>query len=797
MRLVVSGMFLRRKRAGPEPVTVGDRYTVERELGRGGMATVYLARDRKHDRPVAIKIMRQEIVADLGAQRFLLEIQILARLQHPNILPLLDSGTTGDASPRPFYVMPYVEGESLRQRLTREGTLPVAEALRLAREIGEALHYAHGQGLIHRDVKPENVLLSQGHALVADFGIARAAGVAGAGGAAGGQPITQPGQGLGTPAYMSPEQADGDRGVDARADQYSLACLLYELLAGQPPFTGRTVAAVLSRQILDPVPPISTLRPGLPGPIRAAIERALAKVAADRFPTVLDFLAALEAPEAAVTPAGAAATLPAATVAEPVAPPKQAIVVLPFANLSPDPDNAYFADGLMEEVIADLSRVRALTVISRTSSMKLKETGWELRRIGRELNVRYALEGSVRRAGTTLRITAQLIDIPSDQHLWAEKYSGTVDDVFDLQERLSRQIVEALRITLTPPEDRELAERPIGDLRAYEYYQRARQEYYRYTPEGMAAARALAEHGLALAGPNEALYGMLGTVHAWAAAMLGGTEEEHLTEAEACARRAFELNPRSAQGLSVMGQVAYRRGQPGEAVRLLTQACEVDPNNPDAMHQLGGAYLLGGRIGPMRDVCTRLVELDPLTPSNHCLLGLSWSLGGDARRALPAHRRAVELDPRSTICRMCAAVALTIAGETAEAAEQFDWLERQPADNYLAQVGVRFRAGLRGDRTAVTAPMGEGERAVAESDEYWSYLMASAYALAGEADAALGWMAHAVGVRGWIDWVYFTRYDRFLERVREDGRFGELMAAARTRYERFTDEGLAPGRAYQ
>ena len=425
-----------------EPVTVNDRYSVERELGRGGMAVVYLGRDRKHDRPVAIKILRPEIVVGQAAQRFLFEIQILARLQHPHILALLDSGTTDEAAPRPFYVMPYVDGETLRQRLIREGPLPVAEALRLVRETGEALHYAHGDGLIHRDVKPENILLSQGHALVADFGIARAAGVAA------GDRLTRTGLSMGTPTYMSPEQAGGEPDVDARADQYSLACVLYELLAGQPPFTGPTAAAVLSRQVLDPVPPITTLRPGVPGSVRRAIERALSKVAADRFANVPEFLAALEAPVAEA----------------PVAPAKKAIVVLPFANLSPDPDNAYFADGLMEEVIADLSRVRALTVISRTSSVKLKETGWDLRRIGRELNVRYALEGSVGRGGAALRITAELIDVETEAHLWAEKYSGTVDDVFDLQERLSRQIVEALQITLSPPEDRELAERPIADV---------------------------------------------------------------------------------------------------------------------------------------------------------------------------------------------------------------------------------------------------------------------------------------------------------------------------------------------
>src|SRR5215213_2890566 len=266
--ILLSSMFRRNKGAVLEPLAVGGRYTIERELGRGGMAVVYLARDRKHDRPVAIKILRPETVAGEAAQRFLREIQIQARLQHPNILPLLDSGTTDEAPPRPFYVMPYVEGETLRQRLTREGALPVSEALRLVRETGEALHYAHEQGLIHRDVKPENVLLSQSHALVADFGIARAADVAAD------DRLTRPGLSMGTPFYMSPEQAQGET-VDARADQYSLACVVYELLAGQPPFTGPHALAILSRQVLDPVPPLTTLRPGVPGSLRRAIERAL------------------------------------------------------------------------------------------------------------------------------------------------------------------------------------------------------------------------------------------------------------------------------------------------------------------------------------------------------------------------------------------------------------------------------------------------------------------------------------------------------------------------------------------
>ncbi len=253
-----------------------------------------------------------------------------------------------------------------------------------------------------------------------------------------------------------------------------------------------------------------------------------------------------------------------------------------------------------------------------------------------------------------------------------------------------------------------------------------------------------------MVGPNEALYGILGTVYAWSPVFLAGDEETTLREAEACARRAFELNPSSAQGLSIMGQVAYRRGQAGEAVRLLTQACAADPNNPDAMHQLGGAYLLGGRIGPMREVLTRLVEMDPLTASNHCLLGLSYLFGGDPAGALPSHRRAVEVDPRSTICRVCAAVAMVAAGQEGEATAHFEWLERQPADDYLAAVALRFRRALTGIGAAVASPPSPGERAVAESDEYWSYLMAAAYAMVGDTEGSLaGWITRCGCGDGW------------------------------------------------
>src|SRR6267143_1714788 len=285
---------------------LADRYAIEREVGRGGMATVFRAQDLKHRRPVAIKVLKPELAAALGGQRFLREIEIAASLSHPHILPLYDSG---DAAGLLYYVMPFVEGETLRGRLTREKRIPLDESLRITRELADALHYAHGQGLVHRDVKPENVLFVTGHAVLSDFGIARAVTAA-----ATGEHLTQTGAGIGTPSYMSPEQAFGADELDARSDVYSLGCVLYEMLAGRTPFTGATAQAV---------------------------KKALAKEPADRFSTAAQLSQALQAP------AQAAANT-------------KSIAVLPFVNMSADPENEYFTDGIAEEIINALTKIQAL-----------------------------------------------------------------------------------------------------------------------------------------------------------------------------------------------------------------------------------------------------------------------------------------------------------------------------------------------------------------------------------------------------------------------------------------------------
>src|SRR3989441_660237 len=366
---------------------LGDRYTIERELGRGGVATGYVARDRRHGREVAVKVLRPDVAAAVGAERFLREIAIAARLTHPHVLPLIDSG---QAEGSLYYVMPYVRGETLRQRLAREGRLPLKDALRIARELSAGLDYAHREGFVHRDVKPENVLLADGHAVIADFGIARAICQA-----CDDENVTEVGLAIGTPEYMSPEQAAGDRELDGRCDMYSLACVIYETLTGDPPFSGVSARAVIAKHLTEPLPPLRARRPDAPAAVEQALARTLAKDPADRFANVAEFVAALEEPPSpGVVPALVGKT--------------RSIAVLPFVNASADPENEYLSDGITDELINALTKVEGLRIASRTSVFALKGKPQDIRAIGALLGVSAVLEGTVRKSGDRLRITVQL-----------------------------------------------------------------------------------------------------------------------------------------------------------------------------------------------------------------------------------------------------------------------------------------------------------------------------------------------------------------------------------------------------
>ena len=675
---------------------LADRYVIERELGQGGMAIVYRARDVRHDRPVALKVLRPEIGALLGVERFLAEIKLTASLQHPNLVPLFDSGEAGG---RLFYVMPFVEGESLRDRLTRDRQLPLDEALHLVREIADALGYAHSLGVVHRDVKPENVLLAGGHALVADFGIARAVS------AAGGARVTETGLAVGTPAYMSPEQATAEPRLDARSDQYSLACVLYEMLAGEPPYAGPTAQAILARRLTDPMPSLRAVRDTIPDFVEGAIRRALARAPADRFATISAFVDALGSSTAAQ--------------ARP-----RSVAVLPFLNLSADPENEYFADGITEDVIAQLSKIKALKVISRTSVMPFKGRQQGLREIAARLQVATLLEGSVRRAGGRVRVVAQLIDAATDQHLWAETYDRQLTDIFAIQTEVALHIAAALEAELSPDERARIGREPTSDLRAYQLYLKGRHAFIKYTAEtsGQAIAYfeeaiardpqyALAYASVALAftelgetgalRPDQAfprakaaaaralaLGPELGDAHA-AAAFVGFVYDFDWTGAEEKFKRALALSPSSADTYDLYGRLCSALGRFDEAIAMQLRARELDPLAHPA--DVANAFLRAGRYDEALEAARRAVALggDNLA-RGHSTLGWAYFRLGRIDEGLQSLERAVAVAPGNTLWLAQLGQACALAGKEDRAREILTELEAQSQTRYVGPYHMAY-----------------------------------------------------------------------------------------------------------
>jgi TolB-like protein/tetratricopeptide (TPR) repeat protein len=583
-----------------------DRYVLERELGRGGMATVYLALDLKHGRLVALKVLHPELAQALGPERFLREIQIASHLQHSNILPLFDSGT---ADGLPYYVMPYVEGESLRARMTRERQLGLEDALRITHEVAAALGHAHARGIIHRDIKPENVLLTRdGQALVADFGIARALD------AAGGEKLTETGLALGTPAYMSPEQATGDGQPDSRSDIYALGCILYEMLAGQPPFTGGTAQAILARHAVDPVPSLSTVRATVPPTVEHAITKALAKVPADRFATAGEFARGLTAGAANRQPqlvrlvlgalglvallAAAAVVLynriaPRGTSTVPAVPGVTRLAVLPFENLG-DSANAYFADGIADAIRGKLTALRGLEVIARASSMAYGASDKPPEEVARELGVRYLLTGTVRWAkaknGTSqVQVSPELVEVgdagaPASK--WQQPFDAALTDVFQVQADIAGRVAEALNLTLGAAQRQTLAAKPTASLPAYDAYlkgEAAAAQFTRIDGPSLQRAIDLYERAVALDSHFVDAWTQLARAHAlyywWVVPNpIGGLA------AKQAASRAEALAPGSAAAALARGSyLALVQRDAAQALATFRTGLQAEPGNVELL----------------------------------------------------------------------------------------------------------------------------------------------------------------------------------------------------------------------
>jgi TolB-like protein/Flp pilus assembly protein TadD len=709
--------------------TLADRYEVQREIGRGGMATVYIAQDRRHGRPVALKVLHPQLALSLGPDRFLREIQIAARLQHPHIVPLYDSGKAGDFL---YYVMPYVEGESLRQRLEREGKLPVDDALQIARAIAAALDYAHRQQVVHRDIKPENVMLHDGEAVVTDFGIAKAVT------AAAGDNLTQTGTAVGTPAYMSPEQAAGTAELDGRSDIYSLGALLYEMLSGSAPFTGPTVQAIMAQLFTNPPPPLRDRRDDLPDWLEDVVDKALAKQPDDRYTTASELAAAVSWPTGATPPGGS--TPPGS----PAGSGAKSIAVLPFVNMSADPENEYFTDGIAEEIINALTKVQALRVAPRISAFAFKGKNADIAEIGRKLKVATVLDGSVRKAGDRLRVTVQLVNVADGNHLWSERYDRQLEDVFAIQDEIAGNIVKALRVVLSDQEKRAIEKLPTDNVKAYDYYLRGRQYFHQFRRTGIQSARRMFERAIETEERFALAHAGLADCCAFLYMYWDGSKA-NLDGADTASRQALEFDPELAEAHASRGFALSLTRHYDEARPHFETAIRLNPKAHEAHYLYARACFQEGK---MEDAVRHYEEAARLRPEDYQAillvqaplhaLGRHDDAKESLRKGLHVAERHLEMNPDDTRALLLGGQALMQLGQEDRA---LDWAGRALA--------------------------------IDRDDPGVLYNAACVYALGGNADRALECLELAVdngfGHREWLE------NDTDLDSLRESPRFDTLL----------------------
>ncbi len=638
---------------------LSDRYTIEREIGRGGMATVYLAEDVRHHRKVAVKVLLPQLAAVLGADRFLNEIRVTANLHHPNIVQLYDSGEAdGDL----YYVMPFVEGESLREKIDRERQLSIEEAVSITRAVADALDYAHRRDVIHRDIRPDNIMLHEGTPMVADFGIALAVDHAG------GDRITATGLSVGTPSYMSPEQAIGDREATRTSDVYSLGSVLYEMLAGDPPFTGTNVQALVAQVVGEKPVKLRTIRDTVPTQVEAAVEKALAKVPADRFQNTKAFADALVT-ETAVASVAQGRTAPlwsrVARIAVPVAvlallawsffgrggqtsvgdspepaiagseltyldladDPRPAIAVLPFADMSPEGDQEYFSDGISEEIRTVLAKISDLRVAARSRAFTYKGRDLDPRQVGDELGVPYLLDGSVRKDGDQVRISAELVNVSDGLSLWSQTYDRRLENVFAIQTEIAEAIADSLRVPLGLSQEELVS--PTLDMDAYDLYLSGRAAMRRRGPGVGEAVRlfeaavardsmwAPAWAGLAEASAINPLYTGMGREYTDSAAWA-----RSFATAEAAARRALQLDPRNASARVALGGVHRDRWEWEDGEQEYLRALGLDPDSEEAHTQYAELLWGMGRLDESLRETGRALALDraPIRLDSHAFV---------------------------------------------------------------------------------------------------------------------------------------------------------------------------------
>jgi eukaryotic-like serine/threonine-protein kinase len=750
---------------------LGDRYRVERELGHGGMAVVFLAEDLKHRRRVAIKVLKPELSAVLGAERFLREIGIAGGLL--------------------YYVMPYAEGESLRQRLARERQLPLETALQITREVGSALQYAHEHGIVHRDIKPENIMLSGGQAVVADFGIARALSAAGAE-----QQLTLTGIVVGTPQYMSPEQAAGAT-VDGRSDQYSLACTLYEMLIGEPPFTGPSPQAVIARHSMEPVPSLRVVRQSVPPSVETAVRQAMAKVAADRFPSIQQFLDGLRAPDtspvrtvespplrardvprarrrvliglgAALFLAVAAWSLMGrgrASGGGPTSQPITAVAVLPFQDFG-DPDSSYLGQGMTDGLIADLAQIGSLKVLSRSSGVMAEEQKQSLGELASRLGVGAVVRGSIRKVGDSVQVQMRLHQAKDSAVILEKDYRGSLGDLPRLQQEITVAISDALSAKLDGAERNRLAERPAVDQRAYDAYLRGRFHLERGESD---QALQLFQQASRIAPQWAAPYVGLANYYTSLPFSTDVAPAEVLPKARSSLTQALDLDEDLAEAHAANAYIrAYYEWDWRSAEREFRRAIELRPSYADAYFSYSRFLASRRRLDEAIAQLARAVELDPLSlelRANRALLDYFAGRYDEAERRL---KEVLQTDSTDVLATWGLGLVAEQQGRLDEA---IAILEPVVGASLNRKSSLGHTYAVAGRPAKARAILAELQKATAERyvPAYWFALV---HAGLGERDQALRYLERAFEERSTI--LAYLLIDPRLAQLRSDPRFVAL-----------------------
>ncbi len=733
---------------------IADRYRVEREIGAGGMATVYLADDLKHNRKVALKVLRPELAEALGHERFLREIETTANLRHPHILPLYDSG---DAAGSLFYVMPYVEGESLRERLDREKQLPVSDAIAIAREVAGALGYAHERGVVHRDIKPGNILLEGSHAVVADFGIARAVSASGA------RMLTSVGMSLGTPTYMSPEQAAGDADIDGRSDIYSLGCVLYELLAGQPPFTGPTADTVARQHLIAEPPPVTNLRPNAPPHVAAAVARSLVKTPADRFGTAAEFAEALEAP----IRAGPRSHLRQALVVVGIlalvavvwlgtrflggdgdAGNIERIAVLPMDNQTGDPSRAFFAEGMTRELIGVLTDA-GVRVLGYRAVAPYSQTTLPTDQIARELDVDAIVTGAVLQAGDVVQVAAELTDPETGENLWARTFSRPAPDVVTLQHDVALDITRGIQARLTPDQERALGPAQQVDPQAYAQYLLGQAQASLRTPDGFFRSVDHLNRSIALDSTFAPAWAALAMTNAYGLLYQLTPSDSGRAVIERASTRAIELDDRLADPWYARGVALLHADWDFDAAEEAFRRGLERSGSTEARGLRGWTLWETGRHAEALTATEPLITIEPTTAQWRSDASWSHWSSGDSAAARANLLSAIAVDSMFYEAFDLLSMVESDAGNI-EAAERYHAkaIEVAGGDYWVRQFSEAVRYAAQGDQAGVRRVLNE-----LEGDPRYAQRAVMSY-LAGDKDATYALLERAIETRdGDVLWI--------------------------------------------